>query len=441
MSRAAATAGRSSATYAITSADPREINEVLAEARKHFILVAPAQECEGLADGYEIATSFVDVDVERETYDPRSKEEQREAGGGGARQWGKPVSGPCALKASALERIGRAAGIDWAYCVRVDDQRTLHYCRFEAVGRVRQFDGTWKNLEPRGKTIDLREGVAKVGPGMTEARLAQQRRDIVELTETKACLRVIRQLLPQVFDADELRQKPFLVARVLATGRVADPKLRAELTRMRFAAEFAPMGARRLLYGAQDVGTASTIPAPRELVAAPPVHEACIDQDDDTAPVPPRAKPVAPPAPPARAAAPVPPRSEPRARQPAPARQPEIAPRARSASPPPADRDREPALSGFEVPGGSEKGRSIEHASTATLEWWRDYLEAKLAKGTAKRGDDEFVQAMNDVLADRACRPQASEAPPRAESTYRARHREADLAATTPADDDVEPPH
>jgi hypothetical protein len=204
----------------------------------------------------------------------------------------------------------------------------------------------------------------------------EKRRRITALCETMARLRAVRSIgIRAAYGVEELR-RPFLVARIVFTGRTSDPELRRA---------FALMGAQAALSSSRAIyGPAMPWPAmPAMPAIAPPM---------ETPEPPPLAMPAPVHALPARdVQAPAPMASAP------------IASAPRDATPQAATA---PARSGFTVPGGPEQGRPIEDASDGTLAYWVRRIGESLNTGTARNPerDRQLVAAMDHELTARSRR-------------------------------------
>lgn len=251
--------------------DAKKATEALAKIQEIGHLISPAPACATLPEGCAILLSAITVDSRNETYN---------------------VPGGKGLSKTALQKLAAALGVSWNHNAsgRLDDGRDPYYFEFLAVGRVRNFDGTWREIEGR-KVMDLRNGSptiqalqnraeqkaerereknpdAKVGDW--ESQLRDLRYFIGENAETKAQLRAIRSLgLRTSYSDDELR-KPFFAAQIQFTGRSEDPEVRrmfAERIAESFMGQAVPA-----LYGRQETQRRQP---PRH--AAPPVGL----EDDD----------------------------------------------------------------------------------------------------------------------------------------------------------------
>lgn len=383
------------ARYEVTSRDAKLVTDLLRDADEHFHVITPATVCPHLPEGFEIATTSVTIDVDRETYDARPRRERQAERAAQVRAMthgGDRSNEPRCLGKSALDRIALAAGVSWdaVQTRRIDDGSHPHFCVHQAVGTIRQFDGTLAVLPIGTRPIDLRLGSRQIA-GMSDERVAQMRATIERLSETMARLRVLRSLgIRSSYERQELLKKPFLVVHLLFTGATDDPELRKMFARM--TAE-AVLGAQRSLYGAP---ASLAAPVPVELRRPPAVPDADWDEDDVE---------------PARRSAktvggPRVPSEEPR----------------REPAPPPASASgatSERAVSGFVIPGGHEEGVPVEDASDRTLAYWVAHISRKLDAGEARypEKDAALVDAMIAVQSARAARAQGGRPRP-PQTTY-----------------------
>ena len=220
-------------------------NEQLRAAAEHYNLVSPASSLASLPDGCEVALSVVTVDpapASGEVYD---------VGGG-----------KLGLSKVILDRISAAAGVSWdaSQSRRIDDGANPHYCHFRAVGTYKHFDSTPMQVIGE-KEMDLRDGspqiealyerfrAAKDRGGRAKdptGQIREMRLHILAHAETKARLRAVRSLgLKTAYTQAELR-RPFVVARLMFTGRTDDPDLKRIAYQMRMASALGGMAA---LYG------------------------------------------------------------------------------------------------------------------------------------------------------------------------------------------------
>ncbi len=269
--------------------NPKVVTEWLTKAQEQGHLVSPATACGSLPEGCEVAITAVQVDVENETYDV----------GMGKRGLGGAV----------LDRIAAGVGITWDPNAsgRLDNGSDPRYCRFKAVGHYRSFDGQVMTLIGE-KEMDLREGSPqieaiiercirklgrdeaasmddrtkrRVGREKAENQIREMRLHIQAHAQTKARLRAIRSMgVRSSYVAAEL-EKPFLMARVMFTGRTDDPALKRMFGEMT-AASF--LGGTRALYGGSSPEAASRVidvSSDRNGCGAPPpVGSVPIEEDD-----------------------------------------------------------------------------------------------------------------------------------------------------------------
>jgi hypothetical protein len=264
-----------SVAIAGSHARAEEIAAALVEAERQFHLVSPATQCGALPEGCEVVISMVSVD-------------------GRIGSDGKPLSadiypvgmGKFGLSKAPLDRIAGAAGVDWDPVLtrRLDDARDPFYCAFQAVGYVRSFDGTRRTITGT-KEMDLRDGSPQCealasrkrdGSGDASKQIREMRLHILGHAESKAKLRAIRSLGLQTSYKPEELSRPFAIARLMFTGRTADPELRRE---------FARMNADAMISGTRALYGAPALPAP---IAAPIRPAAALDEDDYYPPEPPR---------------------------------------------------------------------------------------------------------------------------------------------------------
>lgn len=212
--------------------EARAVDAELRKASQEMHLVSPATVCGSLPEGCEVAISLVHVDPSTD-----------KAGPGEVYPVG---SGKLGLSGVTLSRIGAAAGIDWDVerSGRLDNGRDPHYCHFRAVGTVRNFDGSVRTLSGEVE-VDAREGspqldeirkkaAGRQGGDGGDSQILELRKFLLRHAERKAKNRAIADMgIKRSYTSEEL-QKPFAVARLMATGRSNDPELRREFARMNF---------------------------------------------------------------------------------------------------------------------------------------------------------------------------------------------------------------
>lgn len=251
--------------------DAVQATETLAKAAELGHLISPAPAAGVLPEGCSILVSAIMIDPGRETYpvggnDDDDSRQTVERG----------------LSKVALDKLASALAIDWdpVQSRRLDDGSHPHYCRAKAVGRVRNFDGTWRTIQDE-KELDYRDGSPVIEGIRARARqknkgdgsreIGMKRQHIQSLCITEARLRAIRTLGVRTAYTQTELQKPFIVAQLVFDGRSEDPEARAYF-RERIADSF--MGSSRALYG---------LPAPAPLLEKPeppPPLEAYGEPDD-----------------------------------------------------------------------------------------------------------------------------------------------------------------
>lgn len=247
--------------------DAQRANDILTTARESGHLISPAPAVGIIPEGCSIMVTGIVADIERETYKHTGSDER-------------------GLNKVVLDRIAAAAGIDWLHdeCVRLDDGSHPHYRACQAVGRIREFDLSWRKFEDK-KEIDLADGgnayqviiereaekkrLATAGEpykgdgGAKE--IAYQRKHILSLCTTEARLRAIRTALGlrTAYTTTELL-RPFVVVRISFNGRSENPETQRFFNQL-IAQSF--LGASAALYGAPAA------PAPQLVQAQPRIIE------------------------------------------------------------------------------------------------------------------------------------------------------------------------
>jgi len=271
-----------------------------------FAVLAPVQAASHIPDGSEVVANVVVVNPGDSTYD---------------------VDGKMALSKQALTKLAAGAGLDWqpGECRRLDDGRDPHFCTYQAVAHVTSLDGTTQRVV-QSKTVDLRDDgplVAEVYARnerkkeprwKADAEVAQQRKFIAELAETKAMNRVIRVALglPAAFPKGA-RPTHFVALKLVATGRFSDPVLTQEYARLRMLRDLGMGGgAVAALFGpraVQAIGATEGQPTPATGSADADTLDAEFTEGTaaQARPATPPPAPAEPVAPPSAQAAPVPP--------------------------------------------------------------------------------------------------------------------------------------
>lgn len=201
-------------------------------------------------------------------------------------QAGKPMSGDLykergsdkyALTKVALDKLAAAANVSWhpAYTGRVDNGSEMYFRTYRACGMVLGLDGT-PRLITKHKSLDLRDGAPH---GMKDDELAQARKHIDALCESKAMNRVIRTIahIKSTYTQEELK-RPFVIAALVFTGETEDPELKREVAKALVARA---TNASAMLFGpALGAGHAPETPT-SGLLAPPPIGTDTPDDDDE----------------------------------------------------------------------------------------------------------------------------------------------------------------
>ncbi len=252
-----------------------KITLALRTAAERFHLVS-AGTSTAVPEGVAVALSPILVDVDTETYPI-------------------PASANRGLSKIALDRIAAAAGLSWdpVQTRRIDDGSHPYFVHYQAVGSVRDFDGSVRTYKAE-KVLDMREGspeletlvsiseaklkkegkvsareIPAAARAKAENQIRQIRAHIIGHAESKAKNRVIRALgVRTSYTAAELA-KPFVVARPVYTGESSDPDIARENAA---AIRSAFLGAQAALYPA-----APQLPAPTSAAPARERHRAPID--------------------------------------------------------------------------------------------------------------------------------------------------------------------
>lgn len=192
-------------TYSTTE----EANRALRDAAEVGWLTAPSREVARLLEGTAIVITAFRADVQLDTFPDDEDPERRVPG------------------KSLLDTVARDLGLSWDATLskRTDNGSSPYVRSCQAAGRVRNFDGTFRDIQAHAE-IDVRDGsplaaaiVAKFGQrGRVE--LARRRQFILSHADTAARLRGIRQLgLRDNYLPIELEKKAFFTARCAFTGK------------------------------------------------------------------------------------------------------------------------------------------------------------------------------------------------------------------------------
>jgi len=181
-----------------------------------------------------------------------------------------------ALGGVALQKIAAAAGVNILHRERLDDRSDPYYCDIELTVGMRDFDGTWRTVT-KAKEIDLRDGAPetlkaekdsqhkKTGRlvALDPSALADKRRHIQSLCETKAFYRALRTLLflKQKYTVEELA-RDFVVPKLVPALDPNDPDQKKALIDMATGADTRLYGpGRSETRSLRDVTPAPALPA------------------------------------------------------------------------------------------------------------------------------------------------------------------------------------
>ncbi len=348
------------------------INVRLAELSTRCHLITPSTTCAS-PPGCAVSFTMIKIDPATESHSV----------GGGKRS----------LLRTALLRLANAAGIAWDARAsgRVDDGRHPHTVHWHAAGAWRDLSGVVlpvvgdcrMALQDGGdQALEIMANARGDTPQERQTRglrtLLATRAKILEHAQSKAELRAIRKALAiRSYSEAELREKPFVVARLVYLGHDADPEMARENAR---AIRAQMLGGVRALFGPPVEETVRRLlPPPAPVHALPPATDTGGVSD---APIVEAAAPSAASAPPVE-----------------------------SASAPAATAPR-PACSGFTIPGGRSKGTLLEDAEDRDLTYWTDRIAGDLAQGRGKPQYAERDQALVDAMRAELARREGSDGEP-----------------------------
>lgn len=178
------------------------------------------------------------------------------------------------LNATCIKRILAAAGVSVTHSDQIPTSDQNHW-KWQSRGKMRDFDGSWRDLPPGTAEIDFRDGSAQIGEwtpdkraehvaaaakkadgmpqkerwkakpapigGWTGDRVMSARRFGLRLAEAKSLNALGRNFgLKQIYSLEELK-KPFVIFRATFSPDMSDPDIKKMVT----AAE---LGATNLLF-------------------------------------------------------------------------------------------------------------------------------------------------------------------------------------------------
>lgn len=199
---------------------------------------------------------------------------------------------------SIINTLAMAVSVEWLKIQRMDNGSDPYYCEVQAWGRYKQVDGTYRPITATCD-MDFRAGSAQLA-GKSEAQIPQLRATIRRKAETGAKLRALREAfgIDHGINDDQI-DRPFVISRVVFTGKTDDPALRQifglAIAQQHLAATGALFGqiAPSIPMVSSGISEAPQLTAGPGNVVTPFTP---IDEDESDA-APPAAKPAAAPAP------------------------------------------------------------------------------------------------------------------------------------------------
>ncbi len=134
---------------------------------------------------------------------------------------------------SLLDRIARDLGISWIGTQRTDNGRDAYVRSYHAIGALRQFDATERQVEGNagldlGQSSPLVQRLrAKNVRGTRGDFDVERRREFIDSTcDTQARLKACRQLGIQATYTMKDLERPFFAARIQFTAKTEDPAMK-----------------------------------------------------------------------------------------------------------------------------------------------------------------------------------------------------------------------
>ncbi len=186
-----------------------DANRALRDAAEVGWLITPSREVAGLLEGTAIVISAFRADVQLDTFADDEDPALRVPG------------------KSLLDTVARDLGLSWDANLskRTDNSSSPYVRSCQAAGRVRNFDGTFRDIQAHAE-IDVRDGsplakkIAATFGKRSQVELARRRQFVLSHADTSARLRGIRQLgLRDTYLPGELEKKAFFTARCVFTGK------------------------------------------------------------------------------------------------------------------------------------------------------------------------------------------------------------------------------
>lgn len=194
-----------------------DANRALRDAAEVGWLLTPSQQMANLLDGCALVITAYRADVQRDTFADDDDPARRVPG------------------KTLLDQVARDLGVSWIaeHCKRTDDQRSPYRRSYQAAGKIREFDLSWRGIQAHGE-VDITVGSAleqkllkKLGVQKGRLDIERRRAFVTSHADTAARLRAIRGLgLRDTYLPTELA-KPFFCARITFDGKSDNPETQA----------------------------------------------------------------------------------------------------------------------------------------------------------------------------------------------------------------------
>lgn len=258
-------------------ASPTELVERIRAIRQEAHVLSPATTAASIPPHIRINTvvEVIDTTFDRKTgrgndvYFQASIHKSEKKGRGDDATF-EPLE--VSLNATAIKRLMGAVGVSVTASTEILTGEQNHW-KWQSVGKIRDFDGSWRSLPPGTADVDLRDGSAQIGEwtreewdkrekeaeakaaklsdrdkwkakprpinGWSGDRVMAARRFGLRLAEAKSLNALGRNVgLKQIYSLEELK-KPFVIFRATFNPDMNDP----EIKRMVHAAELGALDA------------------------------------------------------------------------------------------------------------------------------------------------------------------------------------------------------
>lgn len=293
---------------------PVELVERIRQLRTEAHVLSPAVTAASIPEHIKINTVVEVIDTSFDAKTGRGKDVYYQASIHKSQKKGdsfEPLE--VSLNAQAIKRLLTAMGVSVTHSEELPTGNANHW-KWQSRGKVRDFDGSWRDLPPGTAEIDLRDGSAQIGEWTKEAwaareaesekkaatlaekdrwkakpkpiggwsgdRVMNARRFGLRLAEAKSLNALGRNIgLQQIYSIDELK-KPFVIFRATFDPDMSDPTIKQMVT----AAE---LGAINQLYPALSAAPATPALPPAETSTAAPTAAADVEEvpfEDDPEP-------------------------------------------------------------------------------------------------------------------------------------------------------------